>query len=191
MITIIFIIDLINRRFGRLTVLKLTGKTRHGHLLWLCQCDCGNQKNVTGMALKKGDTVSCKCYQKEMLRKSLRKSKGTAGFNSLFMRYKHTAKRKNRDFFLTKKYFKELTSSSCYYCGKTPTQIYKGTQSKNIDSINHSLYRYNGIDRLDNNKGYIIRNVVACCKTCNFFKSNISHDVFLDTIKHIYEYRLK
>lgn len=34
------------------------------------------------------------------------------------------------------------------------------------------LYFYNGIDRLDNTKGYTPENSVACCKHCNSLKGD-------------------
>ena len=53
--------DLINMRFGRLTVIKQEGKYKNGARLWLCQCDCGNQKHVAGTHLIAGRIKSCGC----------------------------------------------------------------------------------------------------------------------------------
>ena len=51
-------------RFGRLTVIeKAPSANKNGR--WLCKCDCGNYTTVYGCNLKKGDTTSCGCYQKE------------------------------------------------------------------------------------------------------------------------------
>ena len=58
-------IDLTGNRYGRLTVLQEDGKTNHGDLRWLCKCDCGNIKTITGSKLKRGWTKSCGCIQKE------------------------------------------------------------------------------------------------------------------------------
>jgi hypothetical protein len=53
--------DLVNQRFGRLLVLKGTGK-RKGHSLgWICVCDCGITTEVRGDYLKMGHTKSCGC----------------------------------------------------------------------------------------------------------------------------------
>ena len=31
---------------------------------------------------------------------------------------------------------------------------------------------FNGVDRVNSNKGYILENCVSCCSWCNFSKSN-------------------
>lgn len=39
------------------------------------------------------------------------------------------------------------------------------------------------LDRIDNNRGYVISNVVACCKICNRAKSDMTINDFMDWIK--------
>jgi hypothetical protein len=63
-------IDLVGKRFGRLTVLKRAYVEQQGHgshAHWLCKCDCGNETVVDGSNLRRGTTKSCGCYQKERL----------------------------------------------------------------------------------------------------------------------------
>lgn len=48
-------------KFGRLTVIESKGSIK-GHLVWLCQCDCGKYSTVRGSALKSGTTLSCGCF---------------------------------------------------------------------------------------------------------------------------------
>jgi hypothetical protein len=47
-------------------------------------------------------------------------------------------------------------------------------------------YAYNGIDRVDNFKGYEIDNCVPCCYICNYAKRDMSKDQFLAWVKRIY-----
>lgn len=55
--------DLTNKRFGNLIALKRTKSSTHGYY-WLCQCDCGNQKEILGYNLISQNTKSCgKCKQ--------------------------------------------------------------------------------------------------------------------------------
>lgn len=63
-------LELRGKRFGRLTVLKRTGRDKGGNVFWLCQCDCGNIKEIRGMSLKPGGTQSCGCFQKEEMSKT-------------------------------------------------------------------------------------------------------------------------
>lgn len=53
-------------RFGRLLVLKSAGlKARQ--VMWLCRCDCGNEIETSGAALRKGRSISCGCYKSTRL----------------------------------------------------------------------------------------------------------------------------
>lgn len=65
------LIDLSGQRFGRLTVVERAGTkvTPCGskRTLWLCKCDCGNTTITATQELKKGDTKSCGCYQRDRI----------------------------------------------------------------------------------------------------------------------------
>lgn len=71
------LIDLIGKRFGRLIVIKRTG-TKNKQVLWLCKCDCGKEKEISGVSLKRGATVSCGCYRRECELKNLSQNWGKA-----------------------------------------------------------------------------------------------------------------
>jgi len=63
------LIDLTGQRFGRLVVLERARAARHGESAkWLCHCDCGKEKIVSGKLLRRGDTRSCGCLHSEELR---------------------------------------------------------------------------------------------------------------------------
>ncbi len=62
--------DLIGKRFGRLRVIRLVGRTAHGQALWECFCDCGSVKNIARCDLKNGFTRSCGCLAAETLAKA-------------------------------------------------------------------------------------------------------------------------
>ena len=59
------ILNMVGKKFGKLTVIKRAGT----HIstcgqkkpLWLCECDCGNQKMIISEDLKSGHTKSCGC----------------------------------------------------------------------------------------------------------------------------------
>ncbi len=58
-------IDLTGKKFGRLLVLSFHSSKNYISK-WLCRCDCGNEKVVTGSNnLTTGKIVSCGCYRKE------------------------------------------------------------------------------------------------------------------------------
>lgn len=60
-------IDLTGQRFGKLIVLRKSGKNRHYHTIWDCVCDCGNSTKVKTSNLNSGNTKSCGCLTLEMI----------------------------------------------------------------------------------------------------------------------------
>ena len=74
--------------------------------------------------------------------------------------YVRNCRRRNIYWELSIEEFHNLTSQRCHYCGRPPSNQCR-------------TYTYNGLDRLDNRKGYVLSNVVACCRECNSIKSNI------------------
>lgn len=61
--------DLIGQKFGRWVVLELSENTISYHSKWLCKCECGTEKIVRAGSLKKGDSKSCGCLNKEIITK--------------------------------------------------------------------------------------------------------------------------
>jgi len=58
------LIDLYGRRFGYLTVLKLSDNQLHDELYWTVRCDCGTIKDISGHSMKSGNTISCGCKKR-------------------------------------------------------------------------------------------------------------------------------
>ena len=50
----------------------------------------------------------------------------------------------------------------------------------------HPDFRYTGIDRVDNARGYEKDNVVPCCETCNTAKRTMSVDELLEWVTRVY-----
>ena len=61
------VLNLTNKKFGRLTVEKRVENDNNGGARWLCRCDCGKQTIVRSYPLTKGAIKSCGCIKKEML----------------------------------------------------------------------------------------------------------------------------
>jgi hypothetical protein len=60
--------NLEGQRFGKLTVVCFDRVNSSGRVVWLCLCDCGNEKLVTASHLKSDNTRSCGCLFKELSR---------------------------------------------------------------------------------------------------------------------------
>ncbi len=175
-------INYIGKRFGKLVILSLverkrkTGKNRLIPM-YLCKCDCGNEKIAKWEFLNNGDTKSCGCLQRETVTKPL----GESGFNILFSRYKKGAEKRGLVFELNKDQFREMTQRNCFYCGISPSTVC-------IQNRMNGAYTYNGIDRIDSSKGYLLNNVVSCCGVCNCMKRHYSLEDFKNYIARIYHY---
>ena len=61
------LIDLTGQRIGRWTVLS-QAPNRNKAIYWVCQCDCGTIKEVKSQSLLQGDSKSCGCLQKDLLK---------------------------------------------------------------------------------------------------------------------------
>ncbi len=63
--------DVTGLPFGLLTAIRPTGAKKNGRAVWLCDCKCGAQAEVTISALRKGFTRSCGCLRRETGRANL------------------------------------------------------------------------------------------------------------------------
>lgn len=71
----------------------------------------------------------------------------------------------------------------CFYCNDPPSLITEGSNRRNKE---HARYVRNGLDRIDNNTGYLLSNLVTCCKNCNYAKKDLSQDVFYAWLARAY-----
>lgn len=56
------LIDLTGQRFGKLTVIRNSGKrSKSRGVYWVCKCDCGNEKVLYSQHLKHNYVRSCGC----------------------------------------------------------------------------------------------------------------------------------
>lgn len=56
---------MIGEKFSRLTVVSPAGRDRKRNRLWECLCECGGRSVTAGYRLRKGETRSCGCLQRE------------------------------------------------------------------------------------------------------------------------------
>lgn len=61
------LLDLTNKRFGRLVVVRKTNKMSGNNRVWECLCDCGETTHVAASNLQQGWTTSCGCFHKERI----------------------------------------------------------------------------------------------------------------------------
>lgn len=171
--------DETGERYGRLTVISFAYLDKKMRAYWNCQCDCGNSSVVIGTNLRNGDTKSCGCLMRDTTREAnYKKVKYIVPyFSAIYSEYQEKADKTNMNFELTPQQFYDITQKNCYYCDSPPLSASKGT-AKGASKP----FIYNGIDRVDNNRGYILENCVPCCFICNIMKRNYN---VLDFLYHI------
>ncbi len=55
-----------NQKFGRLTAVRATEKRRGPSVVWECECSCGELTEVASDDLRRGNSKSCGCLQREV-----------------------------------------------------------------------------------------------------------------------------
>lgn len=161
----------IGKKYGFLTVIGKDYSKNWIH--WKCKCLCNKEVIVQSSDLIRGHSKSCGCrgiISKDPARRVI------------YNNYKRQARRRKIKFELTRKEFSEIINRNCFYCGSKPEQI--------IDKPGlRDVLKYNGIDRVNNKKGYTTENSVACCGSCNFAKNKKSLNKFLKWLSKAYKYQ--
>jgi len=170
--------DLATKRFGRLTAVEYLG-TKRGRALWLCKCDCGTVASKVAGDLVSGRTQSCGCLQAELRGKSRLKPFGESFLRHKLAQIRIHAKYDNRECLLADRELLRLWRSNCHYCGSPPQEMPQCTLRKTGSRKFNGVLPLNGIDRVDNSKGYVAGNVVPCCWRCNQWKKALSASEFV------------
>lgn len=171
-------LNLLNQRFGKLTVIEELHTEKNGRIynvFWRCKCDCGKEKitktkNLRAHIGKSWSVKSCGC-----LRGRKRLSEKERLIRHKFREYIKSAKDRGYSFEINDEQFRYMIFDNCYYCGKkpVPTKV--------------SPTPINGIDRINNEEGYVLNNIVSCCNLCNRMKGTYTKELFFEQIKDIYE----
>jgi hypothetical protein len=119
-----------------------------------CRCICGKIYKNNCYKTQSGNIGSCGC-------RSYRWGSSFKSDRVFYAQYKYAAKLRDLDFAITKEEFSVITKKLCVYCG-----------GKNSGS-------HNGLDRVNNYKGYVTGNIVSCCSICNRAKHKMPLTEFL------------
>lgn len=169
-------------RFGRLMVEKSLGMAHGGFRWYGCLCDCGVRCAVRSRELYRGHTKSCGCLYREYVKSTGGRNKkpfGHASRNELLSSYIKSARDRSIEWAVDPEQFFSIVSSDCAYCGIRPDSYRK----PNVQ-VNGGFW-YSGIDRIDNSRGYVQGNIIACCWTCNRAKATMTIDEFASWMKRL------
>jgi hypothetical protein len=99
----------------------------------------------------------------EYREKEIERTKSWQARNPLryaFTNNRGSAQKRGLSWELTQERFNELVQSECFYCGAVPSPL-------------------NGIDRIDNDAGYVEHNVTTACTHCNYAKRRMTQADFI------------
>lgn len=130
-------IDLSNKRFGRLIAKYPTDKRINSKVVWHCNCDCGNEVEVISTSLIREETRSCGCLKAEVQQVNLREKydpsklfkdkeprrDSSTGYRGVSRYFTRKSKEERYRAWITvngKRYYKSgfLTARDAYYNGR-------------------------------------------------------------------------
>ena len=175
------IVDETGKLHGRWLVIGPAPKPSHLRgAYWLCECQCPlkTRKVMRGGTLRGGLSLSCGCFRQE---KASQIRNVDTPYSFLFYKYRLAASTRGIAFDITVDDIKRTVIQNCIYCGAKPSNTSKFLLRR------HNFY-YNGLDRVDNNKGYGPDNIVPCCCKCNLAKRQMSYSEFREWIMAVYQH---
>jgi hypothetical protein len=191
----------VGMRYGRLLVKSHAGRDRRKKHIWLCVCDCGNEKVVVGDNLSSKKSKSCGCLKAEFLAAKGNQFGLLEDRYDAIMRvqYSHLKRRdtkmkfKIRGDILSYEAFLRKSSFPCFYCGLEHSKEIEDrtNETKGTKMLSVQVAKINGLDRVDPRLNYTAENTVPCCKFCNFAKHTMSQDDFYRWVSRVYHYTAK
>jgi hypothetical protein len=88
-----------------------------------------------------------------------------------FYTLRYTAGRRGIECAISFEHYMTVIAEPCHWCGGK------------LPETGH------GVDRLINERGYVLGNCVSCCDTCNRAKRKMTPEVFFDWIERVYFYQ--
>lgn len=177
--------------FGQLTVVsdpikpRKDGKFKNRET-FICKCSCGTELECSGTNLRNGRSKNCwDCawrFRSENSKNQVSQMEQLYN-NRIVIRCRDSKHAIENN--LSLEDFSKIVSQNCAYCGQPPRYI---KMFNNRKYNNSNDFFANGIDRIDNDKGYSIENCVPSCTDCNRMKLDMTRENFLNKISQINNY---
>lgn len=140
-------VDLTGLKFGFLTVKHRGNNKKDRRITWICECICGNQKEIAAASLRNGDTKSCGCYAIQQSRKNLLKSNITHNCS------------KNRIYSIWKNMRQRCLNKKCisykYYGAKGISYDPSWQNFENfLNDMGHPPSKKHQLERIDSTQNY-------------------------------------
>lgn len=145
--------DISGQRFGYLTVISESDEknNKSRHIKWLCKCDCGKFKVISGNALRMGNIVSCGCYASKVISNNNKVLKRKHGMSTtrIYNTFKHMWDRCTN---VNNKHYKDYGGRGINVCDEW----------KSFDKFWEDMkegYKHNlSLDRINNDGNYCKEN---------------------------------
>jgi len=182
--------DLRKKKYGKLRVLSLLRTESNVGRIWQCRCKCGKLTEASTGKLVCGHKTSCGCGRKAraaaLVRKGTRhpKWKGYEGITgSLWHRIRASAAARGISFEITIEEAWELYQAQEGRCKLSGVPLYM---------VKNSFALANGantasLDRIDNEKGYVVGNVQWVHTVINYMKGTLPQLEFLSWCRMVAE----
>lgn len=176
--------DISGQRFGRLVVVEQVDSTyKHNRsAMWLCKCDCGNEKKILGTTLRTGHGKSCGCYKRDVENGLLWTGHGEIG-NWFWNAIKVSAKARHHEFTISIEEGWDLYLSQSRQCALTRIPIAFARQHRD-----RAKDQTASLDRIDSERGYISGNVQWLHKDVNYMKQDFDQSYFMKICSLITEH---
>lgn len=160
---------LLSRTFGRRKIVSSFGPNSS-----VCECSCGRIGVVEHTSLQRGEADSCGCAAMN----------SNAAKERVLSIYQYAARKRGLVWELSDEQFYDIVGKACYFCSASPSNKHVVRRKEWEKS-----FIYGGIDRLNNALGYVVDNVVPCCKTCNLAKGTTPAEDFLLWVSRVFHNR--
>lgn len=175
-------LDLTNRQFNSLLVIKRAPNAKNGDTQWYCNCQCGKSVIARSSDLQRNNHNSCRsCASSKERPIQKKRCKYPLIQKTLWNKYKASAARRNIQFDISIEYGHQLLQAQDYKCALTGRLLIipiKATKQNRPDCTA-------SIDRIDSSKGYIQGNIQWVHKHVNIMKQSLSQEEFINICKEV------
>ncbi len=109
----------------------------------------------------------------------------------VFRQYGRRAKSTGREFDFSFENFQALVQKPCHYCGAQDVRSWASVgmrplRKKYPGAVVQDVL-INGLDRVEQDRGYTLDNCVSCCKLCNYGKHTQSQTEYIERCRRVAE----
>lgn len=168
-----FYSGLVGQKYSHLTIEKFIGFNRkagdHKRAVFLCRCECGNEKTAILPHLKNENVTSCGCKKKGRFNRAWSGYEGLG--STVWSQFKNGAIKRNIPFEVSIEYGWDLFRKQEGRCALTGVELKIMTERR---------YKTASLDRIESSKGYIEGNVQWTHKDVNVMKRSLNNSEFID-----------